>query len=143
MLSVRSSLQNQAFHQVSTSPVKQASVPRSWREFDCRVGEVGKAEAPGREMFCLENSLTSCPVCSTEADLTVVLLPTGLRRGRLPLHHQGDHNSHGQLHLPRPGPRAAVPDPRPAGEWLVNGSVHAVPSTLLRENLTLSCILSC
>lgn len=60
-----------------------------------------------------------------EANL-VFLAQAGLRRGRLPLHHQGDHHPHGQLHLPCLRPQAAVPDPRPAGEWLVNGSMHVV-----------------
>lgn len=69
----------------------------------------------------------------------------GLRRGQLPLHHQGDHRPHGQLHVPRLRPRGALPDPRPAGEWLVNGSMHVIPSkcspNAAHGNLPHSCIL--
>lgn len=116
----------------------QASHTEERRGFCCPALQAALAEQGGRgqtgsrlplQDFCSPakpETWLSFPAYSKEKPI-LSSLPAGLWRGRLPLHHQSDHHPHGQLHLPRLRLRAAVPDPRPAGEWLVNGSMHVVP----------------
>lgn len=116
---------------------KRDRAPAAWAS---TALQVALAEQGGRQNGNLSQLQGFCcpgkpgdrllfPACSREAPISLSSLPrAGLRRGRLPLLHQGDHHPHGQLHLPRLRPRGAVPDPRPAGEWLVNGSMHVTPS---------------
>ena len=116
----------------------QASHTEERRGFCCPALQAALAEQGGSgqtgsrlplQDFCSPakpETWLSFPAYSKEKPI-LSSLPAGLWRGRLPLHHQSDHHPHGQLHLPRLRLRAAVPDPRPAGEWLVNGSMHVVP----------------
>lgn len=90
----------------------------------------GGKEVSEPQHFCFPGKRGACPPCPSSSERPTALPSAGLRRGQLPLHHQGDHRPHGQLHLPRRGPRGAVPDPRPAGEWLVNGSCMSSPQSV-------------
>lgn len=75
--------------------------------------------APLACLFHSRRPLLSWNITFCECQLDPSGYFTGFWRWWKSVHHQGDHNSHGKLHLPRRRIWSAFPDTHLASEWYV------------------------